>query len=133
VAPDEEGELRQIERAIGKRLPRVTVPDFDYAARPEGRFEVPLAERIAAIRAKKAEERARARANAERRAGRETGGARQPSSPAGANPRGPSGSKGGHGGHGGHGPSQPGSSRGREGGRPPRRGPRGRNRPPRAR
>jgi ATP-dependent RNA helicase RhlE len=68
VAPEEEGDLRNIERAIGRRLPRVTVPDFDYHAKPEGRFEVPLAERIAAIRAKKAEERARARARAERRA-----------------------------------------------------------------
>ncbi|MBA3521638.1 MAG: DEAD/DEAH box helicase [Gemmatimonadales bacterium] len=66
VAPEEEGELRAIERAVGKRLPRVTVPDFDYGARPEGRLEVPLAERIAAIRARKSEERARAKAKAER-------------------------------------------------------------------
>ena len=28
------GQLRDIEKAIGKRLPRVTVPDFDYQARP---------------------------------------------------------------------------------------------------
>src|SRR5262249_37397243 len=34
VAPDEEADLRSIERAIGKRLPRVTVPDFDYAHKP---------------------------------------------------------------------------------------------------
>ena len=27
--------LRAIERAIGKRLPRVTLPDFDYQARPQ--------------------------------------------------------------------------------------------------
>jgi ATP-dependent RNA helicase RhlE len=67
VAPEEEGELRAIERAIGKRLPRVTIPDFHYAAEPEARFEVPLAERVAAIRLKKAEDRARAAANAERR------------------------------------------------------------------
>jgi ATP-dependent RNA helicase RhlE len=33
VAPDEENDLRAIERAIGKRLPRVTVPDFDYSRR----------------------------------------------------------------------------------------------------
>jgi ATP-dependent RNA helicase RhlE len=80
VSPEEEGELRAIERAIGKRLPRVTVPDFDYKARPEGQLEVPLAERIAAIRARKAEERARAKVKAERRAGRETaqGGHGQP-------------------------------------------------------
>jgi ATP-dependent RNA helicase RhlE len=67
VSPEEEGELRAIERAIGKRLPRVTIPDFQYAAVPEARFEVPLAERVAAIRLKKAEDRARAAANAERR------------------------------------------------------------------
>ena len=34
VAPEEEGSVRDIERAIGKRLPRVTMPDFDYNARP---------------------------------------------------------------------------------------------------
>ncbi|GAC1516137.1 MAG: DEAD/DEAH box helicase [Gemmatimonadaceae bacterium] len=67
VAPSEESELKAIERAVGRTLPRVTVPDFDYAHRPPERFEVPIAERIAAIRAKKAEERARARAKAERR------------------------------------------------------------------
>ena len=68
VAPEEEGELRQIERAVGKRLPRVILPDFNYAARPEARLEIPLAERIAAIRAKKTEDRARAKAKTERRA-----------------------------------------------------------------
>ena len=60
VAPEEEGDLRAIERAIGKALPRVTLPDFDYRARPQAKLEMPLAERIAAIRARKAEERARA-------------------------------------------------------------------------
>jgi ATP-dependent RNA helicase RhlE len=68
VSPDEEGDLRAIERAIGKRLPRVVLPDFDYSARPDARLEVPHAERIAAIRARKAEERARAKVRAERRA-----------------------------------------------------------------
>jgi ATP-dependent RNA helicase RhlE len=68
VAPEEEGELRQIERVVGKRLPRVMLPDFNYAARAEGRLEVPLAERIAAIRAKKAEDRTRARLKADRKA-----------------------------------------------------------------
>jgi len=66
VAPEEEPELRAIERAVGKRLPRIIVPDFDYAARNQTVLEVPLAERIAAIRARKAEERARAKAKAER-------------------------------------------------------------------
>ncbi|HMD33383.1 MAG TPA: DEAD/DEAH box helicase [Vicinamibacterales bacterium] len=34
VSPEEEGSMRAIESAIGKRLPRVTVPDFDYDLRP---------------------------------------------------------------------------------------------------
>ncbi len=73
VSPEEEGELKRIERVVGRRLPRVTVPDFDYAARPQGRLEVPLAERIAAIRARKADERARAKTKAGRPAGRPRG------------------------------------------------------------
>jgi ATP-dependent RNA helicase RhlE len=68
VSPEEEGDLRAIERAIHTRLPRVTVPDFDYSMRPAEHLEVPHAQRIAEIRARKAEDRARARANAERRA-----------------------------------------------------------------
>ena len=67
VAPEEESDLRAIERAIGKRLPRVTVPGFDYKAAPAERLEVPLAERIAAIRARKAQERTRAKEKAVRR------------------------------------------------------------------
>ena len=68
VAPDEEEDLRAIERAIAKRLPRVTVPDFDYSRRPAEKLEIPIQERIAAIRARKAEERSRAKAKAERKA-----------------------------------------------------------------
>jgi ATP-dependent RNA helicase RhlE len=67
VSPQEEAELRGIERMVGRRLPRITVPDFDYNAKPETRFEVPLSERIAAIRAKKAEDRARSKAKEARR------------------------------------------------------------------
>jgi ATP-dependent RNA helicase RhlE len=67
VAPDEEEDLRRIERAIGKRLPRVIVPDFDYTARAAARLEIPIADRIGAIRAKKAEDRARAEAKTKRR------------------------------------------------------------------
>ena len=67
VSPEEEGEFRVIERHIGKRLPRQQVAGFDYTKRPAERLEIPLAERIAAIRAKKKDERARARANADRR------------------------------------------------------------------
>jgi ATP-dependent RNA helicase RhlE len=32
VSPEEEGALRAIERAIGSRMPRITLPDFDYGA-----------------------------------------------------------------------------------------------------
>ncbi|HEX5819809.1 MAG TPA: DEAD/DEAH box helicase, partial [Gemmatimonadales bacterium] len=67
VAPDEENELRAIERAISKRLPRVTLPDFDYHAKPQARLEIPLAERIAEIRARKAQDRERAKINAARK------------------------------------------------------------------
>jgi ATP-dependent RNA helicase RhlE len=35
VSPEEEANVRGIERVIDKRLPRVTVPDFDYNARTE--------------------------------------------------------------------------------------------------
>ena len=68
VAPDEENDLRAIERAIGKRLPRVTVPDFDYSQKPAEKLEIPIHDRIAAIRARKSEDRTRARAKAERKA-----------------------------------------------------------------
>ncbi|HEV2064394.1 MAG TPA: DEAD/DEAH box helicase [Thermoanaerobaculia bacterium] len=78
VAPEEESDLRAIERAIGKRLPRITVPGFDYAKAPAERFEVPIAERIAAIRARKAQERTRAREKAERRIIAQRTGVRRP-------------------------------------------------------
>ena len=53
VSPDEERDLAEIERTIGKRLPRVTLPGFDYAKVPEGRLEVPIRERLAAHRAQR--------------------------------------------------------------------------------
>jgi ATP-dependent RNA helicase RhlE len=77
VAPEEEGDLKRIERALGRGLPRVLVPDFDYTAKPAAKLEVPLGERIQAIRTRKAEERARANAKAQRRGG----AARSPSRP----------------------------------------------------
>jgi len=67
VSPDEENDLRAIEKAIGKPLPRRKVEGFNYNHSPIERFEVPLAERIAAIRARKKEERERAKAKAARR------------------------------------------------------------------
>jgi ATP-dependent RNA helicase RhlE len=62
VSPDEDRELQDIERALGKRLPRVTLPEFDYAKRPSERLEIPIAERLAAHRASKGQGRARRQA-----------------------------------------------------------------------
>ena len=72
VSPDEERELRDIEKAIGKRLPRVLLPDFDYTAKSGEQLEVPLKDRIAEIRKRKAEERARAAEKLARKAARES-------------------------------------------------------------
>jgi ATP-dependent RNA helicase RhlE len=84
VSPDEEADLRAIERAVGRSLPRIMLSGFDYTQRPAERFEVPIGERIAAIRARRSDERKRAKEKAERRTSRETGGSsssstRQPS------------------------------------------------------
>ena len=68
VAPDEEADLRAIERTVNARLPRITLPDFDYTARATERLEIPIHERIAEIRARKAGERQRAKEKADRRA-----------------------------------------------------------------
>jgi ATP-dependent RNA helicase RhlE len=71
VSEGEQEELQAIEREVGARLPRRMVEGFDYEAKPAERFEVPLQERIAAIRTRRAEERARAKAKAEKKAQRE--------------------------------------------------------------
>jgi ATP-dependent RNA helicase RhlE len=89
VSPEEEDDLRAIERVVGKALPRVTVPDFDYHARPAERFEVPISERLAAMHGRKPMPRGRGKGK----------------------PRGTPGHRGGRplGGHG-HGASTPGHS-----------------------
>ena len=94
VSPEEATDLAAIEREIGKRLPRITVPGFDYTRAPAERFEVPIAERIAAIRARKADERKRAKEKIERRLAHESAQrARGPQRPerSGGIPRGPAG------------------------------------------
>jgi len=70
VSPEEEADLRSIERAVGARFARVRLPGFDYGKRPAEKLEIPLAERIATIRARKADDRRRARINAGRRTAR---------------------------------------------------------------
>jgi ATP-dependent RNA helicase RhlE len=116
VAPDEQNDLRAIEKAIGKRLPQITIPDFDYNARPEGRLEIPIGERIAAIRGRKAEERARSKAKAGR-SGSSNGS------------RGPGRSSSGHAGHSSHSSASSGSSSGASGGGSGRTGGSGSGRP----
>jgi ATP-dependent RNA helicase RhlE len=59
VSPDEEGNLRAIERAIGKRLPRITLPGFDYTKRPAEKLEIPLHTRLAELRTRRKDERGR--------------------------------------------------------------------------
>ncbi|MCD4748642.1 MAG: DEAD/DEAH box helicase [Thermoanaerobaculales bacterium] len=81
ASPGEAKELAAIERAVGRRITRRTLKDFDYNARPEGRFEIPIGERIAAIRSRRAEERARARSKVEARATREAAAAAAPPRP----------------------------------------------------
>ncbi len=68
VAPEDEADLRRIEQAVGAKLPRVRLDGFSYEAAPDAPLEVPLGERIAAIRAMKAEGRARAAAKVARKA-----------------------------------------------------------------
>ena len=143
VSPQEEADLRSIEQAIGKRLPRVTVPDFDYNARAQQRFEIPIGERIKAIRAEKAKQRQRQKENAARRGAQlRQGGSGSSSSSRPAAPGGPprsSGQGGGAasgrppGGHssrpGGQGSSRPGGGPARHGNGPSRPGG-GPSRPP---
>jgi ATP-dependent RNA helicase RhlE len=70
VSPQEEDELRRIERAIGKRLPRITLSDFDYSNRPAEKLEVPLARRLAEHRARQGQQRRGPDTSAGRRPGR---------------------------------------------------------------
>jgi ATP-dependent RNA helicase RhlE len=58
VSPEEQSNLRTIERAIGKRLPQITLPDFDYSHKPAQSLETAVAERIADIKRQKSQQRA---------------------------------------------------------------------------
>jgi ATP-dependent RNA helicase RhlE len=51
VSPDETQDLAAIERAIGRSLPRVTLPGFDYARKTDEKLEIPIQQRLAAMRA----------------------------------------------------------------------------------
>jgi ATP-dependent RNA helicase RhlE len=65
VAPDEESDMQRIERTIGARIPRIILTGFDYTSRPKEKLEIPLGDRLAAMRAQKA----KGRSNQQRRTG----------------------------------------------------------------
>jgi ATP-dependent RNA helicase RhlE len=67
VSPEEEPALRDIERALGQRLPRITVTGFDYSRRVSQKLEVPLAQRLATMRSAAAAGRERWRAGSPQR------------------------------------------------------------------
>jgi len=50
VSPADGAKVRDIERAVGRPLPRRHLEGFDYQARPNGRLEIPVGERLAAHR-----------------------------------------------------------------------------------
>jgi ATP-dependent RNA helicase RhlE len=88
VSPEEMGELRAIERAVAKVLPRKTLEGFDYQPKTAEKLEIPLAERLAAMRSQRSGERARANANANARGDRNDRKPQsQPARPAAARPQ----------------------------------------------
>ncbi|MEX1184516.1 MAG: DEAD/DEAH box helicase [Gemmatimonadota bacterium] len=95
VSPEEEADMKMIERAVGRTIERRRVEGFDYNARVEERLEVPIGERIAEIRARKADERARAKVNTARRAGTASGGAPKQGASSGGGQRRRRGGRGG--------------------------------------
>lgn len=113
ASPDEEAELKSIERAVGRAIPRRTLDGFDYTAPEQERFEVPVAERVAAMRAQRQKARERQKEKEARKqqgeTGRGTPTAQRPSSSGGGqstNRRR-------------RGPRRPGSHRGNQGGGTP--------------
>ena len=66
AAHDERDELRAIERKVGTPIPRRRLEGFDYEAKPAERLEIPIAERLAAHRGRKTDDRARSEARRQR-------------------------------------------------------------------
>ena len=92
VSPEEEGDIRNIERKLGRPIERRTVEGFNYGKKTNEPFEVPLNQRIAEIRARKAGERARSKAKADRKS--QNGASNGNSRPAGMGGRGRGGNRG---------------------------------------
>jgi ATP-dependent RNA helicase RhlE len=69
VAPEEEQDFLRIERAVKAKIPRLQLEGFSYHGSNDAPLEIPIAERIAAIRARKKEDRARAAVKLARKTG----------------------------------------------------------------
>jgi len=81
ASPAEASGIRAIERAVGHKIARRHLEGFDYDAQPAERFEVPLNERLAQMRAQRAKGRANPASRSDRpqaEAGRGGGGAPKP-------------------------------------------------------
>jgi ATP-dependent RNA helicase RhlE len=74
VAPEDEADLRRIETMVGSRLPRTRLEGFAYEGVDQTPLERPRGERIAAIRARKSADRARADERVAARASDKSGG-----------------------------------------------------------
>jgi ATP-dependent RNA helicase RhlE len=60
VAPEDEAGLGRIERTVGSKLPRIHLEGFAYDGTDHAPLEVPRAKRVAAVRARRSADRARA-------------------------------------------------------------------------
>ncbi len=82
ASPDEDPQLHAIERAVGRRLPRVTLPGFDYSKKQAERLEIPPGRRPGALRMRGSRQRRhfqeRTVTAASRPAGRSWGSVRRP-------------------------------------------------------
>lgn len=68
AAPEEQELIQAIERKVGKPIERRRLDDFNYSNGTEEPLELPLQERLARVRAERAEARRRSEARAERQA-----------------------------------------------------------------
>ena len=80
VTPEDEDDVRRIERALGSKLPRVRLTGFAYDAAGDAPLEIPLAERLASMRAKTG--RARSPTSPKRAAEKRTARGRVSAAPA---------------------------------------------------
>jgi ATP-dependent RNA helicase RhlE len=75
VTPEDEDDVRRIERALGSKLTRVRLAGFAYDAKGSVPLEIPLGERLATMRKRKGPGRARS-------SGKETATKRESAAPA---------------------------------------------------